>query len=203
MKRVFCSVARHPWHTAILGAVMLLVITIGTLKVSKLQWRGADPGIQTKLRIVGAILGINPDFIKFINPDFENDIRVAKQIGQLVNHSTSTILLAFNYGKTLRYYGELCGNNWPKIDDLNINSLTHRRERTPVRNLATALDSMRLKHSPDYFIVTNLKELDLQKDLKALLFERFPILTQTDDYLIFDLRKKDELNTEQQHEVDL
>ena len=43
-------------------------------------------------------------------------------------------------------------------------------------------------NSSDYFIVTELDELDLQADLKTFLSRRYPVLEQSEDYVIFDMK---------------
>jgi hypothetical protein len=40
----------------------------------------------------------------------------------------------------------------------------------------------------DYFLVTQFNEFDAQADLKDKMYASFPVLEETDDYLIFDLR---------------
>ena len=42
----------------------------------------------------------------------------------------------------------------------------------------------------DYFVVTLLSELDSQPHLNKLLFENYPVLKETDEYLIFDIRNR-------------
>ena len=43
--------------------------------------------------------------------------------------------------------------------------------------------------SPHSFIITKLEELQEQPDLMEFLIESFSIATQTEDYLVFDLRR--------------
>ena len=44
-----------------------------------------------------------------------------------------------------------------------------------------------LEWPPEYFVVTNLAELDLQPDLRRVL-ERYPRVARTRDYVIYDLQ---------------
>ena len=51
-----------------------------------------------------------------------------------------------------------------------------------------------IKYTPDYFIITDFDEYNKQMDLKDFLTSNFPTLAQTNEYLIYDLRKMSSLN---------
>ncbi len=46
-----------------------------------------------------------------------------------------------------------------------------------------------IKYTPDFFIVTEFNEFEAQRDLKIFLNTTFPVIAQSEDYIIFDLRK--------------
>lgn len=45
--------------------------------------------------------------------------------------------------------------------------------------------------SPEYFVVTDMADFQEQADIKEFLLREFPILPETEDYMIFDLRQID------------
>ncbi|UCC32585.1 MAG: hypothetical protein JSU86_09930, partial [Phycisphaerales bacterium] len=111
----------------------------------------------------------------------------ALAIGEVVNHSDRTIFLAHGYGRPLAYHAEIAGVNWPSTGEQRTQRM---RGRAPL-SANERFEQIRQRTSPDYFIVTDGQQFDKQRDLRKLLFTQFPILAQTEGYLIFDLRGKD------------
>lgn len=157
------------------------------------------------IKPIGAFLGINPDFYQFITANYEKEIRAAQEIGEIIGHSTNTVFLTSDYGRSLSYHGELAGLPWP----INI-SLRDRAEMgTPIpskeelfnprylmiRTYKSDLFSTQktyenyIRYTPDYFIITDLKEFETQPDLKEFLYNNFPVKAKNDSYIIFDMSK--------------
>lgn len=111
----------------------------------------------------------------------------ALAIGEVVNHSDRTIFLAHEYGRPLAYHAEIAGVNWPSTGEQR----TKRMRGKPRLSASERFEQIRQRTSPDYFIVTDGQQFDKQHDLRKLLLTRFPILVQTERYLIFDLRERD------------
>lgn len=111
---------------------------------------------------------------------------IAQEIGAITQHSLGTIFLASEYGKTLEYYGGIYGHWWPNRVDLRLEKLLGKEALTVPKRL----DSLIRRYSPDYFIVTSIKEYEAQPELQRYMAKTFPIVKQTRDYYIFDLRKR-------------
>lgn len=154
---------------------------------------------KDQLKTIGSYIGVNPEFYKFLTGKFDKEVRVANEIGELVQHSTNTVFLTPFYGRYIAYHGEFAGLPWhitfslqqrkerrlalpPKEELLNLNYLTIRT------HIAKSKDKY-MKYAPDYFIVTSFDEYEKQTDVKEFLTANFPVLAQNEDYLIFDLRK--------------
>lgn len=146
-----------------------------------------------RLKSMRSVIGINPEFKQFIMNNFSKEVGTMKEIGEIVDHSTKTVLLTSDYGRSLAYHGELSGFPWPLSD-----SLLERKERglwipskeelfNP-RYLTIRIHDKYIQYSPDYFIIMDFKEYNEQKDLKEFLNANFPVISKSDDYLIFDLR---------------
>ncbi len=121
---------------------------------------------------------------------YQNQIKIAEEIGDYVGHSTNTVFLGNYYGRVLRYHGELYGLNWPHDYDFRQYELQGRPYVTTEERFNSILE-----RSPDYFIVTDLAEFQEQNDLKGLLISKFPEVDNSEEYYIFDLRETVDLET--------
>ena len=117
--------------------------------------------------------------------DSPSHTQLAEQIGALVNHSARTLFLAPYYGAPLEYHGELAGIAWPTVGDIRAEQLVGAQPLSAVERLNQYLQEA----SPEYFIVTDMTEYEAQTDLRTLLSTRYPILEQSEDFIIFDLRQ--------------
>lgn len=98
---------RWRWGLAVLGLFILAMVIHTGLNIRHDQFRKLDPIVKGRLEILCSFIGLNPHYLKRINYDYEEEIAVARRIGEIVNHSTRTIFLAHEYGYPLRYYGQL------------------------------------------------------------------------------------------------
>jgi hypothetical protein len=182
---------RHPgrvwrWGLAVLGLLVLVGIIHTSLNIRHDQFRKLDPAVRDRLEILCNFIGLNPHYLKRINYDFREEIAVWQEIGEIVNHSNRTIFLAQAYGYPLRYYGQLFGAPWPRQQDLEVRKL----RRLEALDIQTHFERLTKKWSPEYFIVADLADFARQKDLKDLLTNRFGVIAETDEYLIFDLTRR-------------
>ncbi len=195
---------------AVSGILFLGVVLTAGFYMRNIHWREVGPDMKEKMQAIGAIIGVNPQFIKFLRPDLQRDVRIAKEIGEIVNHSTKTLILARDYGNSLVYLGELSGLPWPTTSFFPTVRRWGKRVLTAKerfnasgRGILTEEDeyfdpSLLVKQSElEYFIITYIEDYRKQPDLVEFLAGNFPVLVQTDDYLIFDLRNRvdpDKLN---------
>ena len=105
-----------------------------------------------------------------------------RRAGEVVNHSTRTVFLARWYGEPLQYHGELSGILWPSSDDMSFAA----REGVPPDTAEHRLQQY-IADGAEYFVVTDLDDLEEQPDLARML-ARFPLVTASEDLLVFDLR---------------
>ena len=117
---------------------------------------------------------------------YENQVRIAQDIGEELGHSSNTVFLAFDYGNRLKYYGWIDGASWPIAGDLRAERLFTGKPNPGAEERFHADYASR---SPEYFIVIYMEGYKKQKDLREFLTQTFPMVAQTEDYLIFDLRK--------------
>lgn len=171
------------------------VLIVGlSLNMRKLPLRKVLSDHKGELKTMATFVGINPEFSKFLSDDFDENVRIAKEIGELVDHSSNTIFLTPDFGRVLAYHGEFSGLPWPTSESLYERGLRGtkvpniKEDFTP-ENIKILYQGKFIKYSPDFFIITAFDELDRQTDLNNFLKSNFPVFVQSDDYLIFDLRK--------------
>jgi hypothetical protein len=177
------------WGLAVLGLFVLAPVIHTGLNVRHDQFRKLDPVVKGRLEILCNFIGLNPHYLKRINYDFREEIAVSQEIGETVNHSTRTIFLAEAYGCPLRYYGQLFGACWPRQKDLEVRKLRRLEEL----DIQTHFEKLTKKWSPEYFIVADLEDFARQKNLKNFLTNKFTVLAESNDYLIFGLTRKAKL----------
>jgi 4-amino-4-deoxy-L-arabinose transferase-like glycosyltransferase len=103
-------------------------------------------------------------------------------IGEVVNHSHRTLVLYGDYQYALMYHGRLLGETWPspigghrEKQEISTQRLFHRYSK---------------KFSPEY-LISSRGWLLLDEELRGFLTDSFPIAAQGDDYIVFDLRRKE------------
>lgn len=116
-------------------------------------------------------------------PDYQSEILLAEDVGKAVSHSTRNIFLAPHDGKALMYYGKLSGQYWPYWYDIRDEKLWGIKNLLPGERLHILGAGI----NPEYFIVTDLEELENQSDLKEYLNENFPVAIKDSRFVIYQL----------------
>lgn len=172
-----------------LGIVCILSVIGSLYTISNLkhdQFRKLNQNVKDRLETACRFIGINPHNLKRINHDYSKEINIAKEIGEIVDHSVQTIHLTKTYGKPLEYFGELSGRHWPSSAHLKAGQQVGRKTLSIEERFKSCLS----KSSPEYFIITDLKSFEEQNRLHEILDKNFKILAKTDNYFIYDLRSK-------------
>lgn len=178
----------------VIAVVLSMTVLAFGLGMNRVQLRNAAAGHKEELKQLFTFIGVNPQISHFLKDDFDEKVRVAKEIGDIVGHSTNNVLLTPDFGRIIAYHGELSGLPWPTSK-----ALYGRRMRgTDVPNIEKDFTAQYIKllyqgkfieYTPDFFIITAFDEFEKQTSLKKILYENYPLLAQNDNYLIFDLRK--------------
>lgn len=113
--------------------------------------------------------------------DYRNEPLIWQQIGAKLGQDSSVIGLTHDYGYRLEYWGWKRVTNWMTVGDMDYRVLAGQTFDINALFKEQA-------EGKDYFVVTLLGELDAQPDLKQLLYDNYPILEKSDDYIIFDLQ---------------
>jgi hypothetical protein len=108
------------------------------------------------------------------------DPRLASEIGDVVDHSSRAVFVAYHYGLPLEYYGQISGMPWP----VSIDDPFYRRPDE--RELSVQERMNGLGFVPEYFIITHFDLFNRKhQDLKAYLRANCRLYAQTDQYLIY------------------
>jgi len=122
---------------------------------------------------------------RLAKPFVRRQVAMQEEIGEQVRHSGRTIFLSGDYGVPLEYNGLLCGRSWPLSWDLE----WERLAGTPSPSAQERFEQSYAKGPPEYFIVEDRREFAGQPDLVRFL-SGFPVLAQTEEYVIFTLSAK-------------
>ncbi len=177
---------KKQWLFASLSIIVIAVVLGLGLKISHVQLKDLYADHKNQLKILGAFFGVNPQFNEFLYGDFKKEVRIAQEIGEIVDHSARTVFLTSDFGFSLSYHGELAGSYWPKISAIRAERERGLRELTPEERFYTFY----IKESPEYFIVTDMGEFKNQVGLRSFLTKNFYVLIENDDYIIFSLKNK-------------
>lgn len=187
LTRLGDSTRKRKLSLAVLGICCVAVLITMGVTIQNKQFRSMNPKVKSSLEILCRFIGINPHLVKHINNDYQKEIAIAEEIGEILNHSTKTIILASAFKKPLEYYGRLGGITWPNRRDFQVHEMRGIPKTSKEEHFENILA---LYPSTEYFIVTDLEDFAEQEDLNEFLTSNFPLLVQNDDYLIFDLTKK-------------
>jgi 4-amino-4-deoxy-L-arabinose transferase-like glycosyltransferase len=118
-------------------------------------------------------------------PVFESP-QLAAEIGELVQHNSRTVFVAYHYGVPLVYYGEFAGKPWPvRIDDAFYRPPDEKEKTVEERLLSLGFE-------PEYFIITNFDLYNrMHQDLRAYLESNCQRYQTQAEFLIYNscLRK--------------
>lgn len=104
-----------------------------------------------------------------------------EEIGKTLGPGASAVALVDDYGTSLNYYAWINPSVWPTAADIQF-------QQSNGKSYDFASFFAAQVSSKDFFIITQFDELANQSQLKQLLYARYPLLRQSPDYLIFDLR---------------
>lgn len=115
--------------------------------------------------------------------DYRHEPAYWQEVGEIVGYDTEVVALSQDYSNRIAYYGWINAVNWPGVGHFNYREL---RGGKPVE-----FDEWFAEYSAgmDLFLVTRLKELDRQPELKDALENGYEVYAEGPGYIIFDLRR--------------
>jgi 4-amino-4-deoxy-L-arabinose transferase-like glycosyltransferase len=114
--------------------------------------------------------------------NYDNEPKAWKRIGDAIPPDSRFVAITSDYGMRLRYYGwRTMSSGWPTASDENLFALAGRGGIDDYESYFKSFIE-----GKDLFVVLAFNELDNQPKLKGLL-AHYPIYSQGDGYLIYDL----------------
>ncbi len=114
---------------------------------------------------------------------YANEPAAWQKIGEAIPADGKVVALTSEYGNRLMYYGwRGIAGYWPASNDLRLFTMAGSAPTDFEGYFKEKTAGM------DYFLVTMFSELDAQPGLKNTLEEKYPILSEGDGYILYDLR---------------
>jgi hypothetical protein len=180
-------ITSHLYYNLPLVPIMALSLApIGALFLGRLAqqgrfWRVLFLGIA----LVGICYTVYLSRKVVVAQDFRAEPARWMELSGRIPTDGSVIGLTDDYNMRLRYYGWRGIAQYPHSYDQDMNRLAGHDFDENEENWEYFRD---LTQGQDYFVITLFDELDKQPYLRDILYNRFPIYSQGDDYIIFDLR---------------
>lgn len=112
--------------------------------------------------------------------DYRGEPTLWQKLGDKLGHDSSVLAITQDYGYRLEYWGWLTPQNWMNSGDFMVRELAGQ-------DFDRAKLFREQVEGKDYFLVTAFDEFNSQGEFKKMMTDEFPIIEQTDDYIIFDL----------------
>jgi hypothetical protein len=113
--------------------------------------------------------------------DYRGEPALWQELGKKIGHDSKVLAITQDYGYRLGYWGWVTPQNWMNSGDFMVRELAGQQ-----------FDRVKLfqeqVEGKDYFLVTAFGEFDSQADFKDMMYAAFPVLEETGDYIIFDLK---------------
>jgi len=123
---------------------------------------------------------IRDDFHK---ADFHGQDAYWAHIGEAIQHNARTVALTQDYGYRLAYWGWTTPVYWPYTGDQALRQLAGHS----LPEFQSQFED--IVRGNDYFLVSDLAELERQPQLKQTLASGYAVLEQGEGYIIYDLHK--------------
>jgi hypothetical protein len=116
--------------------------------------------------------------------NYREEIKGWIKMGAELPKDGKIIGISHDYGSRLNYYGKVSLTNWPYAEDQKMNVLAGGNAN--MNDPSWADEFKRRTDGYDYFLVTNMTELDSQPVLKRILFDQY-LYREGEGYILFDL----------------
>lgn len=114
--------------------------------------------------------------------NFRPEVAYWTELGQVIGHDQKIIQLSGDYGSRLAFFGWVKGRTWPMVADMKLRELAGQESDQFSYMFSNMTAGM------DLFVITSLPEFEDQPELKQYLESHYPITSEGDGYLIYNLR---------------
>jgi len=178
-------ITTHDYYSLMLIPLVALslapVAELFVQQIRKLQLGWVPRALLSALIILVVAIQMWRVRVELVRDDWRPDAEFWTALGEKLGHNNGKVLtMAQDYGYRLAYWGWQDVDSWYYSGDLELRALDNRTINTGQR----FQDRVQGKQ---FFVVTQLKNLDAQPDIKAYVYKHYPIYDQGKGYIIFDL----------------
>jgi 4-amino-4-deoxy-L-arabinose transferase-like glycosyltransferase len=175
------------YHLPLIPLVALCISAVvssvfETILSLRLKWFSKSGIIIVVL--LAAALQIWDVRVTLARDDYRHEPPYWETLAGVIGRDKQVIALTQDYGYRLLYYGWLQTKNWPETGQLAYRELRGGKPFVFDEWFAEETQDM------DYFLVTRVKEMERQVELRDHLYNNYPIFAEGDGYLLFDLTQK-------------
>jgi 4-amino-4-deoxy-L-arabinose transferase-like glycosyltransferase len=169
------------YHLQLVPIIALSLAPVGQLIFDRVRqqskvWQALFAGVV----IVAAVYPLWIARSTLAQEDYRQEPAYWQDIGSKLPTDGKIIALTQDYGYRLMYYGWRKVVLWPNRGEQALSAL---------RGKSKEFEDYFAKHTANknYFLITAFGQLNDQPDLKQTLYDKYPIFTQGNSYVIFDL----------------
>ncbi|PKO05953.1 MAG: hypothetical protein CVU41_09180 [Chloroflexi bacterium HGW-Chloroflexi-3] len=115
--------------------------------------------------------------------NYDNEVKFWENMSGVFEPDDRVIGISQDYGYRLNYWSWTGIENWMSTSDFSVRELAG--QKFDLLNLF-----MEQTQGMDYFLVTQMAELNNQPEIRRILYDNYQIREETGDYIIFDLNQK-------------
>ena len=171
-----------------LALVPLLALSLGSIaQVLFPKAVETGKGMQIALLLVMAVGTFYPLWITrsvLIGQDFREAPKFWEKVGEAIPLDGKTIGLTQDYGHRLMYYGWRKVSNFPNSAQRSLAALRGNNTSDYETYFREKVNGF------DYFLITAMNQLDKQSSLRKILNENYPVISEGDGYVIYDLQNR-------------
>lgn len=169
------------YHLQLIPIIALSLVAPAVLVVTALSnqsrfWQSMGAVAAVVILLYTAWLAVLPQYTE----DHRHERAYWEEIGAQIPSDGKIIGLTQDYGYPLMYYGWRKVKLWPPRGEINLAKL-RGSEKDFNSYFEKRIENMK------YFVVTAFKQFDDQPVLEETLYERYPVLIDSQGILIFDL----------------
>ena len=118
--------------------------------------------------------------VELIRDDWRPDAEFWAALGEKLGHDGPVLTISQDYGYRLAYWGWQEVDSWYDSGDLDLRTLDGRQINLMQRFQEQA-------SGKQYLVVTQLGKLDQQPEIKAYIYQTYPVFAEGKGYLVFRL----------------
>lgn len=144
------------------------------------RWLGS--ALVAALLVVFTVTNLWDARTELKRADYRPQVALAEEVGALFQPQDRVVSIAPYYSYSISYWGWVNAANWPSTGDFDFRAMAGQEiDVQAAFSQATA--------GGDYFLVMDFTELERQPAVKRILAESYPLVKQTDQYMLYDLRR--------------